>query len=241
MRRLRISWLAREFRLDRQYLRQKTCARFSRIKAWRRPAPEIEALVLDGVRQQIASSKAEPALTDRELIERHVERVTIKSQAVEVYFVAPGGVAAVSSNAMAHAVQPPAKITLSWAAPGFAAVKGIVQAPSTKSTIKPESRDALLTAIAKARAWIDDIRLGHLASFLAGAHRRDISHAEQLCGLDPAVASNDAVGAIDQDRIDKAKFLDTGRDLPYLLRRVGARIEVTRPKLGWILIGYSEG
>jgi hypothetical protein len=171
MRRLRISWLAREFRLDRQYLRQKTCARFSRIKAWRRPAPEIEALVLDGVRQQIASSKAEPALTDRELIERHVERVTIKSQAVEVYFVAPGGVAAVSSNAMAHAVQPPAKITLSWAAPGFAAVKGIVQAPSTKSTIKPESRDALLTAIAKARAWIDDIRLGHLASFSEIAER----------------------------------------------------------------------
>src|SRR5271166_6147715 len=35
------------------------------------PAPEIEALVLDGVRKQIASSQAEPAMTDRELIERH--------------------------------------------------------------------------------------------------------------------------------------------------------------------------
>jgi hypothetical protein len=31
--------------------------------------------------------------------------------------------------------------------------------------MKSESRDALLTAIAKARKWIDDIRLGHLASF----------------------------------------------------------------------------
>src|ERR1700730_5696762 len=31
--------------------------------------------------------------------------------------------------------------------------------PSTKPVMKPESQDALLTAIAKARGWIDDIRL----------------------------------------------------------------------------------
>ena len=37
--------------------------------------------------------------------------------------------------------------------------------------MKPESRDALLTAIAKARAWIDDIRLGQLASFPEIAER----------------------------------------------------------------------
>src|SRR5271166_3067633 len=126
------------------------------------PAPEIEALVLDGVRKQIASSIAEPAMTDRELIQRHVERVNLKSEAVEVHFVPPGDAAAVSSNGMANAVQPPAKITLPWAAPSFAAVKGIVHAPSAKCTLKPESRDALLTAIAKVRSWIEDIRLGQL-------------------------------------------------------------------------------
>ena len=31
--------------------------------------------------------------------------------------------------------------------------------------MKPASRDALLTAIVKARGWIDDIRLGRIASF----------------------------------------------------------------------------
>ncbi len=127
------------------------------------PAPEIEALVLDGVRKQLASSTGEPAITDRELIERHVERVIVKSQAVEIHFVPPGGVA--------DAVQPLAKITLPWAAPSFAAVKGIVHAPSANATLKPESREALLTAIAKARAWIDDLRLGRLASFLEIAER----------------------------------------------------------------------
>ena len=84
--------------------------------------------MLAGIRQQIASSKPEPAMTDRELIERHAERVILTSHAVEVHLVPPGGVAAISCNETAHAVQPPAKITLPWAAPGFAAVKGIVHA-----------------------------------------------------------------------------------------------------------------
>ena len=35
------------------------------------------------------------------------------------------------------------------------------------------SRDALLTAIAKARGWVDDIRLGRIASFAEIAKRED--------------------------------------------------------------------
>jgi len=149
------------------------------------PAPEIEALVLNGIRQQLTSHEAEPAMSDRELIERHTGRVNIKSQAVEVHLVPPSAVAAVSSNEMAHAVQPPAKITLPWAAPSFAAVKGIVHAPPANASMKPESRDALLTAIAKARAWIDDIRLGHFTSFLeiAGREGRGERHIRLLVPL----------------------------------------------------------
>jgi site-specific DNA recombinase len=66
-------------------------------------------------------------------------------------------------------------ITLPWTAPSFAAVKGIIHEPSEKLTMKPESRDALLTAIAKARGWIDAIRLGRLASFA------EIAKREALC------------------------------------------------------------
>ncbi len=149
------------------------------------PAPGIEALVLDGVRKQLASSQTEHAMTDRELIERHVERVFITSQAVEVHFVPPGGVAAAGSNGMAHAVQLPAKIILPWAAPSFAAVKGIVHTPSANAPMKPESRDALLSAIAKARAWIDDIRLGGVGSpsEIAGREGRGERHIRLLAPL----------------------------------------------------------
>ena len=48
---------------------------------------------------------------------------------------------------------------------------------------------------------------------MVGAHRRDSGHAEQPCGLDPAMACYDAVGVVNQDRIDKAEFLDTGSNL----------------------------
>jgi hypothetical protein len=48
-------------------------------------------------------------------------------------------------------------VQLPWLS--FVAVKGIVHAPSIAPAIKPETRDALLVAIAKARRWIEDVRL----------------------------------------------------------------------------------
>jgi hypothetical protein len=54
------------------------------------PAPEIEALVLDGLhRHRAAIVEPEPPapITDRALIERHVERVTVKPEALEVRLV----------------------------------------------------------------------------------------------------------------------------------------------------------
>ena len=54
------------------------------------PAPEIETLVLDGIRKHLASmGKAEHPTTiaDRDLIERYVESVIVKPQALEVRLV----------------------------------------------------------------------------------------------------------------------------------------------------------
>jgi hypothetical protein len=51
---------------------------------------------------------------------------------------------------------------LPWAAPGFQVIKGIIHAPCAKPALRRESLDALLTAIAKARGWINDIRLGRI-------------------------------------------------------------------------------
>ena len=124
---------------------------------------------------QWAKRNHSPTIADRDLIERHVERVIIKPQALEVRLV-PTSEASVltqepGTKDLATSQLPTPAITLAWTAPSFAAVKGIVHVPSEKPAMKPESRDALLTAIAKARRWIDDIRLGRIASFAEIAKR----------------------------------------------------------------------
>ncbi|MDQ6869651.1 MAG: recombinase family protein [Pseudomonadota bacterium] len=142
------------------------------------PAPEIETLVCDSVRRHLAAMDAvEPqtVLADRDLIEHHVSRVIVKPQALEVCLIPACEILAQAED---PSFQDPAPrrpltttITLAWTAPSFAAVKGIVHAPCAKPAMRPESRDALLTAIAKARGWVDDIRLGRIASFAGIAER----------------------------------------------------------------------
>jgi site-specific DNA recombinase len=133
------------------------------------PAPEIEALVLEGIHKHLAVTAEPPtAVADRDLIERHVERIIVKPQAVEVRLLSASGAAvqAETPNTGDPGCDLPSTttITLPWTTPSFVAVKGIVHAPSITRTLKPETRDALLAAIAKARQWIEDIRLGRVAS-----------------------------------------------------------------------------
>ena len=110
------------------------------------------------------------------MIERHVARVIVKPQALEVCLIPTSEASAQTEDPSLldpdpH-LPPTTTIMLPWTAPSFAAVKGIVHAPCAKPAMRPESRDALLTAIAKARGWIDDIRLGRIASFAEIAERQ---------------------------------------------------------------------
>jgi hypothetical protein len=95
-------------------------------------------------------------------------------------------------------------IALPWTAPSFAAVKGILHEPSEKPTMNPESRDALLIGIAKARKWIEDIRLGRLASFAEIAEReavgeRHIRLLAPLAFLSPRIIAAIADGTVPAD------------------------------------------
>ena len=117
------------------------------------------------------------AMTDRDLIEQHVERITVKPRAIEVRLVAPTEATneaarqKIGGNTTSPGEVPPITITLPWAAPAFTAVKRIIHTPSPQPPMKPESRDALLMAIAKARRWIKDICEGRIASIAEIAER----------------------------------------------------------------------
>ncbi|HEV3166126.1 MAG TPA: recombinase family protein, partial [Isosphaeraceae bacterium] len=116
------------------------------------PAPEIESLVLGAVRKHLAAAggvETPIAMTDRDLIEQHVERIMVKPQAIEVRLVTATEVTneaarqKIGLQPVPSGEVPPITITLPWAAPAFTAVKGIIHTPSPQPSMKPESRDSL--------------------------------------------------------------------------------------------------
>jgi site-specific DNA recombinase len=55
--------------------------------------------------------------------------------------------------------------SLPWSAAAFTSVKGVVHQPEAKPTLKQETRDAIILAVAKARSWIDGMASGGVRSF----------------------------------------------------------------------------
>jgi site-specific DNA recombinase len=147
--------------------RKETAGSITRV-----PAPEIEKLVLEGVRMHLSSPKSQNLVSDNDLIAHQVDRVTVTPQVVQVLLSegSPGSKEAGHDDPAAGA--PPAlALTLPWTAGSFVAVKGIVHEPAANSAIRSQNRDALLGAIAKAREWIDNLRRGRAASLTEiGAH-----------------------------------------------------------------------
>jgi site-specific DNA recombinase len=196
------------------------------------PAPEIEGLVCAGVRKHLeAVEEAEPAaaLPDRELIEHHVAQVIVTPQALEVCFnPANEASAQIDAPTLDDSCNPPITITLPWTAPSFKAVTGILHQPGAKPTMKPESRDALLTAIAKARGWIDGIRLGRVAS-LAEIAKREAVGERHIRLLAPLAFLSPRIIAVIADGTVPADLTVTGlaKALPYSWaeqeRKVGLR------------------
>ncbi len=68
-------------------------------------------------------------------------------------------------------------LTLPWAAPSFVSLKGIVHEPTAKPAMSPETRDALLAAIAKARGWIEDLKHGRVATLAEIADAKVLANA----------------------------------------------------------------
>jgi hypothetical protein len=167
------------------------------------PAAELEALVMAALRKHLSAKGAGPMLpdSDRDLIERHVERITlardeIKLRLRQMVENAPAdiGLHATAGNGSGHSSSSASTIAIPWSSPVPASVKGIIHVPAHNTPIKPDRRDALLLAIANARNWMDDLMQGRVASFAAIARRegkveRHIRLLAPLAFLSPRIVS----------------------------------------------------
>ena len=85
-------------------------------------------------------------------------------------------------------------IAIPWTSPAAAAAKGIIRVPAHNTPMALSRRDVLLTAIAKARQWMDDLAHGRAASFAVIARReakveRHIRLLVPLAFLSPRIVS----------------------------------------------------
>jgi site-specific DNA recombinase len=130
-------------------------------------ASDIEATVLKAARGYLEEHGSVPVhdhLTDQELVAQSVERVILKPQAIEIRFAPPEQVEGAGE-------QTAAVVAVPWKPTGMAAVKGLLHTPASKTPMNAMERDVLLTAIAKARAWIEDLTKGRVTSFADIAKR----------------------------------------------------------------------
>jgi len=163
------------------------------------PAAEIEALVIAALRNHLDASGSGGQLpdTDRDLLERHIERVTLTPHHIELrlrQIVEAAEEIDSRDRENRHSIVSITTIAVPWTGPVPATVKGILHVPAHNTPIKPGRREALLIAIAKARQWIDDLAHGRLAGFAVIARRegraeRHIRLLATLAFVSPRIVS----------------------------------------------------
>jgi site-specific DNA recombinase len=164
------------------------------------PAPEIEALVVAALRKHLNASGAGEPLpdNDRDLFARHLEHVTLTPNHLELRLRQSVDAAQSHDPANNDSSGPPiasvTTIAVPWTSPVPAAVKGIIHVPAHNTPMTPSRRDALLTAIAKARNWADELAHGRVGSFAVLARRegkveRHIRLLVPLAFLSPRIVS----------------------------------------------------
>ena len=126
-------------------------------------ASDIEAIVLKAARGHLEKRRIEVPdhdhLTDRDLVAQSVERAHFKASGHRIFdFATP-------EQAEGAGEQTAVVVAVPWKPTGMAAVKGLLHTPASKTLMTAMERDALLTAIAKARAWIEDLTEGRVTSF----------------------------------------------------------------------------
>jgi site-specific DNA recombinase len=137
------------------------------------PAAEIEAFVIAALRKHLNASGSGEQLpdNDRDLLERHLERVTLKPNHIELRLRQSGEAAQADNDSSAAHIANVATMTIPWTSSVPAAVKGIIHVPAHNTPIRPSRRDTLLIAIAKARNWVDELADGQLGGFAVLARR----------------------------------------------------------------------
>jgi site-specific DNA recombinase len=155
-------------------------------------APDIEKLVIAALRHQVGDTKRQLVpnqtsplleLSDRDLVALHVERIVLRSRWIDITLpsrASPEGQDAADPSSPAST-----PLHLPWTPTSVSARKGIAWKPSAQSNLDPATSDLLLTAIARARSWMNDLVEGRVNSFeeIARSENKVVRHIQHLAPL----------------------------------------------------------
>jgi site-specific DNA recombinase len=189
----------------------------------RAPAPEIESIVVKALRAQLGrADQGDLPIDQRALVERHLDRVTLRSRTIDVQVrVAPredepegeNHDAEKGSAGRGHSSR---TVSIPWNPIPARATKGILHSETAGNAWNQERRDLLLAAIARARAWIDELAEGRTTSFTEIAKREGKCerHIRFLAPL--AFVSPRCIAAIIEGSAPNGLTVsDLARSLPY--------------------------
>jgi DNA invertase Pin-like site-specific DNA recombinase len=117
------------------------------------PAPEIEALIGDFIRDRCRGAQGDL----RTLVEARIARITVQPDSISVELAGPDGAEGDQRGKSRQLV------SLPWSKKPFRATKGVASTPVTPATLveaDPKANEAILTAIAKARRWVNELMAG---------------------------------------------------------------------------------
>ena len=161
------------------------------------PAPEIERLVIGALRAR----RSHPELSDGDLIVNHLHRVTIHPDRIDIAIKHDDG----GSDPFALVT------TVSPAPPDIVAP---CSAPDLRP-MKVEDRTRILKAIARGRAWLDELVSGEMASTEAIAFRERCSERSIRMKLSLAFLSPEVVQAIVAGRLPRGIGMTALAHLPH--------------------------
>ncbi|MEO7382660.1 MAG: recombinase family protein [Paracoccaceae bacterium] len=152
-------------------------------------APDIETLVVAAVRRHLRNSNpkingdgiggTDDSPRDRDTIVHRVERIVLHAHRIEITLreqdpdpldtgaLSPGGASEDVEKSLG-ASAPKTKqniLTVPWTPKPGRLAKGITSEPRGDQRIDPHARAAILSAIGKARLWVDDLMAGRVRSF----------------------------------------------------------------------------
>jgi hypothetical protein len=157
--------------------------------------PDIETIVIEAARQAIADRETNKAPSstvaiaspdsDRDLIAHHVAHIVLRPRAVEITLSDRRDDRDDRDDASQIAAGGEQQfISVTWSPPVALRRKGILHQPASRD-LDPRDREALLTAIAKARSWMDDLIDGraHSSEEIAEREQKVARHIRFLAPL----------------------------------------------------------